>query len=166
MNNHAIYFYLLTDDSCILFYRVRYCISYRTENKLFYFIYFLFILKLEIKVVFFPMCRLSCWRPTLWTRRTSWLTGRPFYPGVGCAATAPHSSSRTASASAITSRKSARQLDSHLDLNHFARSGSPLCGRWSGSGCDLRAILLTSWTEETALTYTSVQANKKDIFIQ
>jgi hypothetical protein len=40
MKNHAIYFYLMTDDSCILFYRVRYCISYRTENKLFYFILF------------------------------------------------------------------------------------------------------------------------------
>jgi hypothetical protein len=34
----------MTDDSCILFYRVRYCISYRTENKLFYFILFYFIL--------------------------------------------------------------------------------------------------------------------------
>ena len=38
--NHAIYFYLMTDDSCILFYRVWYCISYRTENKLFYFYFY------------------------------------------------------------------------------------------------------------------------------
>jgi hypothetical protein len=43
MNNHAIYFYLMTDDSCILFYRVSYCTSYRTENKLFYF-YFIYFL--------------------------------------------------------------------------------------------------------------------------
>jgi hypothetical protein len=33
----------MTNDSCILFYRVRYCISYRTENKLFYFIYFILL---------------------------------------------------------------------------------------------------------------------------
>jgi len=43
MNNHAIYFYLMTDDTCILFYRVWYCISYRTENKLFYFIFLFYL---------------------------------------------------------------------------------------------------------------------------
>ncbi len=32
----------MTDDLCILFYRVWYCISYGTENKLFYFIFFIF----------------------------------------------------------------------------------------------------------------------------
>ncbi len=32
----------MTDDLCILFYRVWYCTSYRTENKLFYFIFIFF----------------------------------------------------------------------------------------------------------------------------
>ena len=92
---------------------------------------------MEIKVVFIPVCRLSCWRPTLWTRRTSWLTGRPSYPGVGCAATAPPSSSRTASASAITSRKSDIQLDSRSDLKHFARSYFVVIDPDPGETCEL-----------------------------
>ncbi len=49
MKNHAIYFYLMTDDSCILLYRVWYCISYRTENKLFYFIFFILCRQLAQK---------------------------------------------------------------------------------------------------------------------
>jgi hypothetical protein len=38
-NKHAIYFTKWQDDLCILFYRVWYFISYRTENNFFYFFY-------------------------------------------------------------------------------------------------------------------------------
>jgi hypothetical protein len=37
----------MTDDANIFIYRVWYCNSYRTENKLFYFILFLFLFRLH-----------------------------------------------------------------------------------------------------------------------